>query len=436
MKKRIKADLLFFLLEVLFFCPDFVVGQNRSDGEFDLYQIRKSSGPVVGLKSGGLVTEKDTCSFSGRFIHQFGLEFRPGYVFPTNSFLAGRNYVSSPVRDAYAAHLKYAFQFTPYSLADRIWGGAYQGIGIGYYSFGNVTELGNPVAVYLFQGARIVSFSSRISFNYEWNFGLSLGWKPYDRENNPYNVMIGSKMNAYINTNFYLNWVLSPYFNLNAGVTLTHFSNGNTRFPNAGLNMMDFKVGLVYHFNRKEACLSKLLNHTFIPVFPRHVSYDLVLFGSWRRKGYFSEEGFVPSPDAYKVMGVNLAAMYNVSYKFRAGIALDWVYDASANVFVLSDPGTSQGFVEPPFNAQIALGLSGRMEYVMPYITVGIGMGANILHRGGDLRSFYQMLILKISMTRNTFLHVGYNLKDFRDPNFLMLGIGFRFNNKYPKNGL
>ena len=72
----------------------------------------------------------------------------------------------------------------------------------------------------------------------------------------------------------------------------------------------------------------------------------------------------------------------------------------------------------------------------MPYFTVGIGMGANILHRGGDLRSFYQMLILKISMTRNTFLHVGYNLKDFRDPNFLMLGIGFRFNNKYPKNGL
>ena len=115
-------------------------------------------------------------------------------------------------------------------------------------------------------------------------------------------------------------------------------------------------------------------------------------------------------------MGVNLAAMYNVSYKFRAGIALDWVYDASANVFVLSDPGTSQGFVEPPFNAQIALGASGRMEYVMPYFTVGIGMGANILHRGGDLRSFYQMLILKISMTRNTFLHVGYNLKDFRDP--------------------
>lgn len=366
-----------------------------------------------------------------RFIHRLGVEFRPGYVFPTNLFLTGRNAAEAPVRSSYAAHLKYAFQFSPRSLRDRIWGGAYQGIGIGYYRFGNTRELGNPLSVYLFQGARVAAFSSRVSLNYEWNFGLSLGWKPYDWEHNPYNIAVGSRMNAYINTNLYVDWVLSPRFNLNAGVSLTHFSNGNTRFPNAGLNMMDFRAGLVYHFNREEACLSKALDHTPVPASPRHVSYDLVAFGAWRRKGYFSEEGFVLSPDAYTVLGVSLAAMYNVSYKFRTGVALDGVYDASANVFVLNDPST-EGFVEPPFSAQVALGVSGRVEYVMPYFIVGIGMGANVLHRGGDLKSFYQMLSLKISMTRSTFLHVGYNLKDFRDPNFLMLGFGVRLHNKYP----
>lgn len=372
----------------------------------------------------------------GRFIHLLGAEFRPGYVFPTNSFLAGRNAGAAPVRKSCSAHLKYAFQFSSQSLADRIWGGVYQGAGVGYFRFGNTAEIGNPVALYLFQGARIATFFSRMSFNYEWNFGLSLGWKPYDPERNSYNVMVGSKMNAYINTNFYFDWVLSSCFNLNAGVSLTHFSNGNTSFPNAGLNMIDFKAGLVYHFNRPEPKLSKVLNRTPVPAFPRHMSYDLTLFGSWRRKGYFSEDGFVPSPNAYKVLGINLAAMYNVSYKFRTGVSLDWVYDASANVFVLSDPSTPQGFVKPPFNAQIALGVSGRAEYVTPYFIVGVGMGANVLHRGGDLRSFYQMLILKISMTRSTYLHIGYNLKDFRDPNFLMLGLGFRFNNKYPERVL
>jgi hypothetical protein len=57
-------------------------------------------------------------------------------------------------------------------------------------------------------------------------------------------------------------------------------------------------------------------------------------------------------------------------------------------------------------------------------------MGTNFIGKG-DLRAFYQMLTLKIAMSRDTFLHVGYNLQKFHDPNFLMLGIGFRFNSKY-----
>ena len=64
----------------------------------------------------------------------------------------------------------------------------------------------------------------------------------------------------------------------------------------------------------------------------------------------------------------------------------------------------------------------------MPYFTVGIGFGANILHGGGDLQSFYQILALKIDMTRDTFLHIGYNLKDFHEPNYLMLVIGLIIN--------
>lgn len=383
------------------------------------------------LVTDSLTAKVNSLSFSRRFIHRIGVEARPLYVFPTNPFLQGMNEREKSIKSAWAAHLKYSFQFRPNTLADRIYGGAYQGIGIARYSFGNTNELGDPVAFYLFQGARIVTFTPRLSFNYEWNFGLSVGWHPYGQDNR-YNIMMGSKMNAYINTNFYLNWLINSRLDLNAGITLTHFSNGNTRFPNAGINMMGMKVGLVYNFNRKDVLMLRPLQREYIPEFPRHMSYDLVLFGSWRRKGYFAGDSFVPSPMAYKVLGANFASMYNVSYKFRVGAALDWVYDASANVFTLKLPGSTEDFVKPPFNAQIALGISGRLEYVMPYFTVGIGVGANVLHRGGDLKATYQMLILKVAVTRSTFLHVGYNLKEFRDPNFLMLGIGFRFNNKYP----
>ena len=70
----------------------------------------------------------------------------------------------------------------------------------------------------------------------------------------------------------------------------------------------------------------------------------------------------------------------------------------------------------------------------MPCVSIGLGLGANILHKGGDLKSFYQILALKVGITRSSFLHIGYSLRDFHMPNFLMLGVGYRFNNKYPRH--
>jgi len=373
-----------------------------------------------------------------RFVHGIGLELRPEYVCPTNPFLAGDNLARQPIDLSLAAHLRYSFRFQPGSRPDRIYGGAYQGVGFSYYSFENREELGTPVAFYIFQGARIARISRRLSFNYEWNFGLSFGWKPYDAQMNPANIMMGSKINAYINADFYLNVTLTRELDFSAGLSMTHFSNGNTKFPNAGLNSIGMKFGLLYCFGRADDPLVKPRRPLLAPDFPRHFSYDLVLFGSWRRKGVEVGDKQYASPNAYGVAGFNFATMYNFGYKFRAGLSLDGVYDGSANVYTEDyivevggrDPGYT--FYTPSIDRQIALGISGRAEFVMPYFTVGIGLGVNVLHKGGDLKSFYQMLTLKIAATRRTFVHIGYCLKDFQTPNYLMLGVGFRFNNKYP----
>ena len=373
-----------------------------------------------------------------RFVHGIGMEFRPEYVCPTNPFLKGENLARMPIDRSMAAHLRYSFRFRPGSRPDRIYGGVYQGIGVSYYSFENREELGNPVAVYIFQGARIAQISRRLSFNYEWNFGLSFGWKPYDTDTNRANMMMGSKMNAYINANFYLNVMLSPQLDFTAGLSMTHFSNGNTKFPNAGLNSIGAKIGLLYNFGRTDSPLVKHRRPLLAPDFPRHFSYDLVLFGSWRRKGVEVGDKQYAAPNAYGVAGINFAAMYNFGYKFRAGLSLDGVYDGSANVYtedyIVSSGGEDPGYTyyTPSIDKQIALGVSARAEFVMPYFTVGIGLGMNVLHKGGDLKAFYQMLTLKIAATRHTFVHIGYCLKDFQTPNYLMLGVGFRFNNKYP----
>ncbi len=402
----------------------------------DIYEIRQSSFSRYGF---------DTLSVHAphRFIHRLGVEVRPQYVFPTNPFLQGENERWQPIQTSFAAHLKYSFQFRPNTCADRIYGGAYQGFGLSATTFGDKKQLGDPISFYVFQGARIARFNPCLSLNYEWNFGLSAGWKPYDNDYNSYNGAVGSRMNAYINAGIYLNWAFSRYFDLIIGGDFTHFSNGNTKFPNAGVNTTGAKIGLVYNFNRTEEELTKSLLRPAIPRFPRHISYDLVLFGSWRRKGVYIGDGRqIASPGSYPVAGFNFAPMYNLGYKFRVGASLDGVYDGSANVYTYMEDyivdsngnGTPppRQFLKPGIQHQLSLGVSGRAEYVMPYFTIGVGIGANVLGRG-DLRGLYQILALKIGITRSTFLHIGYNLQNFQTPNYLMLGLGFRFHNKYPK---
>lgn len=371
----------------------------------------------------------DRASFAKRFIHRLEVEGRTGYIFPTNPFLKGENSLMRRMETAYAGHLKYSFQLRPHTAASQAYIGAYQGIGLGCFNFGNRQELGNPLAVYLFQGGSIARLSRRLSLNYEWNFGVSWGWKPYDEADNPLNKVIGSPANAYLNVNLYLNWALSPLLDFTLGVSGNHFSNGNTRYPNSGLNTTGCKIGLIYNFNRKADETAGLRTHPAVPPFPRHVSYDLTLFGSWRKKAVNVPGGQVPAPDTYPVFGFGLAPMYNFGYKFRAGVSLDGIYDGSANIRTCDD---TEEFLMPRADKRLALGLSARGELVMPCFTVGIGLGANVLHGGGDMNTSYQILALKIDAWRNSYLHIGYSLSAFHAPNCLMLGIGYRFNNKRP----
>lgn len=369
-----------------------------------------------------------------RFVHRAAVEVRPGFIIRSNPFLRGENERRLPIRNSASVHLKYSFQSQAKSCVERIFGGSYQGIGAAYYTFGERKQLGNPVAFYLFQGARIAEISRRrVSLHYEWNFGLSAGWRPYDKVVNPYNTIIGSEINAYINMNVYLEWMLSGKFGVATGVTLSHFSNGNTRYPNAGLNTFGLKSGLIYYFNRENGSLPASRLCSSIAEFPRHVSYDLVLFGSWRRKGIMLGENMIALSDVYRVFGFSFAPMYNWGYRFRTGVSLDGFYDGSTNIYTVDYiAGTVPHFFKPPLYKQLSAGISGRVEYVMPYFSVNLGMGINVLHNESDLKRLYQVLALKIEVTRNSFIHIGYSLQQFKTPNFLMLGLGLRFNNRYP----
>lgn len=376
---------------------------------------------VVGGKSEAQIVGK----------HGIGLDVRPGYVVPTNSFLEGDNMQQKTIEQSLSLHLKYAFQFGKDSRLGRMYPHAYQGIGVSYNTFYCPAELGNPVTVYAFQGAPIVRLSSRLSFDYEWNFGASFGWKKYDEQYNPQNEVIGSKINAYINLGLLLNWQFHPQWKLAAGVDLTHFSNGNTHYPNGGLNIIGGRVGIVRTFGDTDDASGAIApERLFIKP---HVSYDLVIYGATRKRGFVKDN--VPSlvPGSFGIVGLNFAPMYNFNNYFRAGLSVDAQYDESANIKDYKLEGSYMNdikFHRPPFREQFAVGLSLRAELVMPIFSINAGIGRNLICRGDDTNGFYQILALKTYITRHLFLHVGYQLSKFKDPNNLMLGIGYRFHDK------
>ncbi|MDE6715947.1 MAG: hypothetical protein K2J74_05635 [Muribaculaceae bacterium] len=155
-------------------------------------------------------------------IHGIAIDFRPGTVIHSNSFLSGENEWNKSANASFGAHLKYRFSFGESTKEGRMYRGAYQGVGASANTFFANKMLGSPVGVYVFQGAPIYRFSSRLWLGYEWNFGAMFGWKKYDVETNPLNISIGSSTTAYLNLGFLLHYSLSNRWQLNAGVEVAH----------------------------------------------------------------------------------------------------------------------------------------------------------------------------------------------------------------------
>lgn len=384
-----------------------------------------------GIITSGPGTENEKKNKARHFI---GIDIRPSYVFPTHEFFKGSNHTGKSINSTFAGHLKYGFKFSPDSKLGKLYPYAVQGIGIGYNTFFNSEEIGNPLAVYVFQTSRIATLSRRLSFDYEWNFGASFGWKKFDEVTNPNNRVVGSKVNAYINLGFLLNWQIAANTNLRAGIGVTHYSNGNTSYPNSGVNTIGASIGITRSFgggrNGKET-----LGEQSKPIFDRYISYDLIVYGATRKKGVFPEDHSpLLAPGSFAIIGLNFNPLYNISRYFRAGLSLDMQYDESANIvqYIANDeiPSTSEElkFYQPSFREQFSAGLSVRAEIVMPIFSINLGIGKNFICKGSDTNSFYQTFVLKTNITKHIFLHTGYQLYKFKDPNNLMLGIGYRFN--------
>ncbi len=363
---------------------------------------------------------------------------RGGYVFNSNSVLMDRMLPDGTVsHGAMSWHLRYAFERPGSGRTASV----YQGLGLSATTFMQSKEVGTPFGLYVFQGAPISVINDRLSFDYEWNFGATLGWKKTDSGGDiRSNLVVGSKANAYLNLGFKLNYIISSDLRLAGGLDLSHYSNGNTSWPNPGVNTIGASVGLVYTPGGK---LTKPVSPFATDSdFEQGVSYDIMAFGAWRKAYFPAEDGAFTEvgeksllPGHFGVAGFTFAPMWDLHPTFRTGLSADvqWSENTGLTAYHVPDTyGEDAKFYRPPFFKQVSLGLSARAELVMPIFSVNVGVGYGLVGPG-ETRKLYQVVTLKTYVAGPVYLNAGYRLVEFRSPSNLMLGVGVTLGRRHSK---
>lgn len=189
------------------------------------------------------------------------------------------------------------------------------GGGIYYTNLPSDYYTGNSLATFAFIDIPIKWYKI-CSFNYFVAFGLAILTKHFDKNENYYNIGIGSTLNAYVNLGLHYSFYLNK-FQINTGFSFTHYSNGAWKKPNAGFNIPALKLGIGLLSSPKKHFEGKLPNKK-----NKQTEWSIILTGGTRQN--------YPS-DINRYYVGTFAVMYEKQFstKHKWGIGLDIFYDPS-----------------------------------------------------------------------------------------------------------
>ncbi len=382
---------------------------------------------VLGIAANMSAADSIPEGFSKPMSWKVGVEMNPGCVPGTNSFLRGTNDESRRINAGLSGDLRADFSFAPDSKEGLLYHDLYQGVGIGVNSFFSNSLLGTPVSAYVYQGAPILHLSDRLWLGYEWRFGAAFGWKHLDEETADNNAAVSTSVTAMIGLGAKLHFAISNRWELAFGINATHYSNGNTSWPNAGVNSIGATVGISYTINPQSRQTVSPSSLTADADKGRWI-WDIIAYGAWRKRGVNIQDEPRICPGKFGIVGLQFSPLRKLNRYVAVGPALEMQWDEGAGIesyWIEGTLGSDIKFERPPFGKQISVGVSAHAELTMPIFSVNAGLGYDIINPKGEKR-FYQSLTLKTFLTRNLYLNVGYRLGDFKDPQNLMLGIGVR----------
>lgn len=350
-----------------------------------------------------------------------------GKVFITNSFLEGENLNQQLVNRFQSFSLQVGRQTYGSEQWQKMWAYPSFGFALSLPDFYISDELGRPVGLY---GYFIAPFKrwARLTLNYEISFGVALNWKPYHTETNPYNVAIGSFASLFADWGVSLRYRLTKNFDIDGGVTLSHFSNGAMAMPNKGINTIAPRIAVRYNFRKQDP----VYKDWEVPDHKDNWEMQIILSGALKQLPFDTStvEGVKSIVGvSYGVATLDGVLVRQISHKVKIGGGIDLVYNTSANASIKLENGEA---VKEPGDPSYyySLAVLGSLELVFYRLSIIIQPGYYILRKKYDPQpsAFYQRVGLKYHFTKseNWFAGVTIRANDFHVADYIEWGLGYR----------
>lgn len=234
------------------------------------------------------------------------------------------------------------------------------GLSFNYIDFANPSQLGYSFSLSPYIE---IPLNKKVRFTrpiLRFCWGLSYVNKRFDINSNPENIAIGSYLNTYFQVKSLWHINLSNKFRLEPGVSFAHVSNGRSKTPNLGLNVVSLNLGLTYKLNGGVAKVA--LQDSSATWKSKH---EILIWDAIGFNEHMPANGPIYLANTF---GVNY--YYNVRNTHKWGAGFDIAYDAQNEYHLLNGGKT----VNSKWDI-LQLGLKACYSYNIGRVSLPIEMG-------------------------------------------------------------
>lgn len=281
-----------------------------------------------------------------------------------------------------------------------------KGVQLSLFDLGNAERLGMGIALYPF-----LDFPLTRQHDWKWRlrYGMGIGYiqRDFDPENNFKNTAIGSNLNGVIHFDLSTRKEFGKS-RVEAGIGITHFSNGATAMPNLGINLAAAHLGFIQYLGTKAPTRRLEKEST-----PGKIWGSLFLSGSWK-------EIYPPLGQKYLAATGSGDLFLPLSAKLDAILGADLFYDESLRVRMEATEQESQ-----PLSTNLRSGVHTGVQVMVGKLGLLFNLGYYPYTRLKEDGDFFHRIGFRYYFPR---LIAVMNLKThYARADFVEWGIGWRF---------